>query len=224
MKKQFIIILLFLFCNCSTVSDIPLNLLLDKIDAELMDKNNIELSLTPQLTETICKNVQNKFTSEEKGILLNHIITKNISHKNLDYIYENCSFLKIKKQFIFKENAYLQNIDLAGLDAPQSIFKKNNLRNANLKYANLSGSNFIDADLSFANLAETNLKNSTNFRKTKLEKTNLKGAYLERLIVTKNWFEDLKKWEVIGYEDIIDQYEIIEEKGTYPYLRKKSDK
>jgi len=90
------------------------------------------------------------------------------------------------------EGAILRGADLAGAD----------LRGADLRGADLTGASLRRADLTGADLTMADLTEAF------LSGANFTRATLRWAIVGKDWFEKLKKWEVIGREEIIEKYQI----------------
>ncbi len=139
---------------------------------------------------------------------------------------------KIDLQHCFLEGAILNELDLHelnlagaflnGAKLQQTDLKRAFLLGAELKGALLHGADLQGADLQYANLRGAlldkalilnHIPGSTAEKPwtTEYKKTNLKGVSLEWAKVdSANWIDLLKKWDVIGHEEISTKY-IIDE-------------
>ena len=77
------------------------------------------------------------------------------------------------------------------------------LFSANLIRANLSSANLRSADLRSADLSSANLR-SANLRSANLRSADLNDAK----VGIKDWLEKLEAWEVIGYREIVANYQV----------------
>jgi len=131
-----------------------------------------------------------------------------------------CSLRKAHLQYTDLRGAYLVMSDLRG-----ASFEFTDLRGANFQHADLRGANFRGANIQGADMSWANLRGAVfafalhNHRVTESKthlfdriSTNLQGVNLHGAQVFKNWFEKIEEWEVIGFEEIKEKYQI-DEKG-----------
>ena len=153
--------------------------------------------------------------SPEKGQFLLALINSGISESSLQKIFKtsfNNVYLKDANMF----GVNLENVDMPASDLQGADLYNANLKNANLYDANLTYSQLRKATLTHADLRSAQLKNAdltdailddAFLENTALENTNLTGASLKGIHVkSKDWIQQLKKWEVIGAEAISNKY------------------
>ena len=99
--------------------------------------------------------------------------------------------------------ADLSRADCAGADLFGANFKGANLEGANLFRVRLFGANLEGANLKGANLNEADLS-STMLISVNLIGVNLKDA----IVIDLNWFDNLKLWNVLGVDSIINKYNV----------------
>ena len=116
--------------------------------------------------------------------------------KEIDFIFKNTNFEKIKLDNANLENSYLHSINLQ-----YSTLILANIKNANLENANLEGVIFIGAHLEEANLENANLQKAnflnaylwgTNLENANLTNANLENAYLLGANLTKAKLENTR--------------------------------
>ncbi len=155
--------------------------------------------------------------SPEKGQFLLALIHSGISKSSMQKIFTtsfNNIYLKDANMFgVSLENIDMPLSDLQGADLWQSNLKNANLYQTNLTYAKLGKANLVNADLRSSQLDHTNLTSArldgAFLEGASIEKTNFTDASLQGAHVTsKNWIKDLKKWNVIGAEEISKKYSI----------------
>jgi uncharacterized protein YjbI with pentapeptide repeats len=130
------------------------------------------------------------------------LIEADLSETNLtDAILNNANLIKANLSEANLENATLFRAFLCG---------------ANLNMANLHGTKFIESDLRKANLSNTNLAD------TILTLSNLSNTDLENAIVSEDWFDKIKKWGVIGIDEIIENYFLDDTDEEFTLKRKAS--
>lgn len=125
--------------------------------------------------------------------------------------------------------AFLRSADLEGAKLWEADLKIahldqwSNLSGANLSGADcrntvfnssiLNGTSLGNADLRNAQLNNTDLS-ETDLRKTKLLNASLSGACLDKKKVkSENWIDNLKIWNVSGYNQIKEKYDIVGNSG-----------
>jgi len=123
--------------------------------------------------------------------------------------------------FIFDSNftySNLQNVDFTGSKIRESNFCYANLQNASLIGCDLRNSIFVNTDLRGVQLGSII---SVDYYDEVIEKiydrlyevkknvtTSFKGAFFHEAKVNKDWFDLIRKQKVIGYEEMINKYEL----------------
>lgn len=153
--------------------------------------------------------------SPEKGQFLLALINSGISEASLQKIF------KTSFNNVYLKDANMFGVNLENVDMPASDLQGADLYNANLKNANLYGANLISsqlrkAQLGYADLRSAQLLNAdltdavldnAFLENAILENTNLTRASLQGIHVqSKDWIQQLKKWEVIGADVISNSY------------------
>ena len=125
--------------------------------------------------------------------------------------------------------AHLQNCNLAEADLRHARFQTAELANsdftgataiyAQFDGADLTGANFLGAYLHNASFKDTDLT-EVNFSGATLQGADLTGAVINDIKVdSENWFNQLRRWNVIGLLDIEKQY-ILEEDAEGEWIVK----
>ena len=155
--------------------------------------------------------------SPEKGQFLLALIHSDINTKSMQDIFRasfNNVYLKGANLFgVSLENIDMPSSDLQDADLWQSNLKNANLHKVNFKNTRLGKANLSYADLQYAQLNNANLSNAilegAFLENATLENTNLTGASLHNMhVASEDWLENLKKWNVIGANEIMDKYTI----------------
>jgi len=199
---------------------------LDIVHEELYDSKNLTQSTTARIKSLMYGFRPYKFLegeqlteplSPEKGQFLLALIHSDISTKSMQEIFTasfNNIYLKDANLFgVSLENIDIPFSDLQGADLWQSNLKNANLHKVNLSYSKLGKANLTHTDVRFAQLDHANLTDAilddAFLENATLENTNLTGVSLQNAhVASKDWIENLKKWNVIGAEEIANMYTI----------------
>ena len=115
-----------------------------------------------------------------------------------------------KKRIIIKQ---LNSLGFTSIHTNRQQLENSNLSNLDLSYSSITLSNFDNANLRETNFAYTNLVGSS-LKTRELWNTNLMYTSLFRVAVYIDFFEVIKKSNVIGWEYVDNTYEIHSAKGA----------
>ena len=153
--------------------------------------------------------------SVEKGQFLLALMNSGINKQSIDQIFQaSFSNVYLKKVSLFGkvlENIEMPNADLQEADLSLTSFKGANMHDTNFSGARLGRANLMDTDLRNAQFKNTNLNNAqldaALLENASFEGADLREASLDKAhVANKDWFEQLKKWNVIGTDAIIATY------------------
>ena len=145
---------------------------------------------------------ENSRAKKEKIELLNEQLN--------DYNLWSGEEANTKKRIIIKN---LNRLDFTSVNTNRQQFENSNLSDLGLSYSSITLSNFDNANLRDTNFAYTNLAGSS-LKTRELWNTNLMYTSLFRVAVHINFFEIIKKCNVVGWEFVTDTYEIYSAKGA----------
>lgn len=166
--------------------------------------------------------------SPERGqLLINIAYLKLDTVESLTTIFMECNFAQADLIEASMKNTYLRGVNLKYADMRGILLENSDLREANMNFSDLTGAKLKNTDLRGTYLQESDLRVSdlegadlraghlegADLRYTNLKGTDLSYTNLSRAIVCKdlcNWFELIKEDKVIGYEKIINEYEMKE--------------
>ena len=149
----------------------------------------------------------------------------------------NLSKTKLKRadlRWAIINDANLEGAVLNGAIMNNTQFIKANLSKITFHYADLSGAMLNGATLRGCNFSESILK-KTNFSNADLTNVLLRNADFSQVILTdakltnsevdENWFDLINQFQVIGYNEILETYKVIQdtvkEDNRYKYRLKR---
>jgi uncharacterized protein YjbI with pentapeptide repeats len=173
----------------------------DAVDRELINDNNINRTLSPQLIGRIIAlshsfqpykflvgdSLTKSEYSPERGQLLISLVNSKINSLTLDEIYKRANFNNAYLKGANFEGAYLSNLRLIDVELSEVEFKDANLSKLKIYYSNLKRTSFYEANLEKVSIGYSNLEYASFvkakmcgvvFSESNLNKANFRNAYL----------------------------------------------
>jgi|GEM_PF-5349018 len=209
--------LLFGLCQMDLDSN-TFQSLISKVDFAYSDLSEINLS------NINLSNIRLK-GSDLKNINLNNVVVKGADLRGVNFegshiIEANFSLSDLSKSNLKWSKIRESNLDqtkLNGVDFNNAAINNCSIRNCSLRWSklnasmfkevNFSASDFLFADFSRASLINCDLSD-TRIRRNQLIDFSFSNTLFENAIVEKKWFEVLQQNQVIGREELMENYNI----------------